>query len=134
MHKLKIALLSYRSAPFSGGQGIFIRELSSALLKRGHEVDIISGPPMPMLDPGIKLIKLEGLNLFETFSFKDRLKKFLSKKSKSINDYYEFTSVLFGGFPEMRTFGERANTFLKNKNYDLVFDNQSTQYPKAGAN
>ena len=40
MHKLKIALLSYRSAPFSGGQGIFVRELSSALLKRGHEVEL----------------------------------------------------------------------------------------------
>ena len=62
LHKLKIALLSYRSAPFSGGQGIFVKELSNALLKRGHEIDIISGPPMPMLDPGIKLIKLEGLN------------------------------------------------------------------------
>jgi hypothetical protein len=56
LHKLKIALLSYRSAPFSGGQGIFVRELSNALSRRGHEIDIISGPPMPILDPGIKLI------------------------------------------------------------------------------
>ena len=93
MHKLKIALLSYRSAPFSGGQGIFVKELSNALSKRGHEIDIISGPPMPILDPGIKLIKLEGLNLFETFSFRDRVLKLWSKKNRDILDYYDFFKI-----------------------------------------
>ena len=112
MHKLKIALLSYRSAPFSGGQGIFVKELSNALLKRGHEIDIISGPPMPMLEPGIKLIKLEGLNLFETFSFRDRLLKLLNKKDKDFLDYYDFFKTLIGGFPEMYSFGERAKKHL----------------------
>tara|TARA_A100001015_G_scaffold209344_1_gene234361 strand:+ start:245 stop:1495 length:1251 start_codon:yes stop_codon:yes gene_type:complete len=128
LQKLKIAILSYRSAKYGGGQGIYIKDISMALTKMGHKVDVISGPPYPDLADGIDLIKLPGLNLFETFSFKDRLKKFLSKKNKSINDYYEFISVLFGGFPEMRTFGDRANTFLNNKNYDLVFDNQSISY------
>ena len=128
MQKLKIAILSYRSAKYGGGQGVYIKDISKALTKIGHKVDVISGPPYPDLSEGIDLIKLPGLNLFETFSFKDRLKKFLSKKNKSINDYYEFISVLFGGFPEMRTFGDRANTFLNNKNYDLVFDNQSISY------
>ena len=128
MQKLKIAILSYRSAKYGGGQGVYIKDISMALTKIGHKVDVISGPPYPELAEGIDLIKSPGLNLFETFSFKDRLKKFLSKKNKSINDYYEFISVLFGGFPEMRTFGDRANTFLNNKNYDLVFDNQSISY------
>ena len=128
MQKLKIAILSYRSAKYGGGQGVYIKDISMALTKMGHKVDVVSGPPYPELADGIDLIKLPGLNLFETFSFKDRLKKFLSKKNKSINDYYEFISVLFGGFPEMRTFGDRANTFLNNKNYDLVFDNQSISY------
>jgi glycosyltransferase involved in cell wall biosynthesis len=128
LQKLKIAILSYRSAKYGGGQGVYIKDISMALTKMGHKVDVISGPPYPDLSEGIDLIKLPGLNLFETFSFKDRFKKFLSKKNKSINDYYEFISVLFGGFPEMRTFGDRANTFLNNKNYDLVFDNQSISY------
>ena len=126
MHKLKIALLSYRSAPFSGGQGIFIRELSSALLKRGHEVDIISGPPMPILDPGNKLIKLEGLNLFETFNFRDRVFKLWNKKNKDSLDYYDFFKTLIGGFPEMYSFGERVKKYLSHKkDYDIVIDNQS---------
>ena len=54
MKKLKIALLSYRSKPFSGGQGIYVKYLSKALNDLGHEIDVFSGPPYPDLDPKIK--------------------------------------------------------------------------------
>ena len=80
MQKLNIAILSYRSAEFGGGQGVYVKDISKALKIAGHSVEVISGPPYPNLDPEIKLIKLPGLNLFETFSFKDRLKKFSRKK------------------------------------------------------
>ena len=45
---------------------------------------------MPILDPGNKLIKLEGLNLFETFNFRDRAFKLWNKKNKDSLDYYDF--------------------------------------------
>ena len=61
---MKIGLLSYRSNPFSGGQGIYVRHLSSALVKLGHQVDVISGPPYPELHQGVNLIKIPSLNLF----------------------------------------------------------------------
>ena len=129
MQKLKIAILSYRSAQFGGGQGVYVRDISFALSLLGHEVDVISGPPYPNLQQGVNLIELPGLNLFETFSFKDRLKKFFYKKNKKLNEYYEFFSVLFGGFPEPKTFGKRANDYLKtNDHYDLIIDNQSLSY------
>ena len=91
--KLNIAISSYRSAPFGGGQGIFIYELSKALQSLGHNVDIISGPPYPNLEPKINLIRLPGLNLFSTFVFKERLIIFQNKKNKSMDDWYEFISV-----------------------------------------
>ena len=129
MQKLKIAILSYRSAQFGGGQGVYVRDISFALSLLGHEVDVISGPPYPNLQQGVNLIELPGLNLFETFSFKDRLKKFFYKKNKKLNEYYEFFSVLLGGFPEPKTFGNRANNYLKtNDHYDLIIDNQSLSY------
>ncbi len=129
MQKLNIAILSYRSAQFGGGQGVYIRDISLALKLKGHNVDVISGPPYPNLHDGINLIKLPGLNLFETFSFRDRLKKFLKKKNKKFDHYYEFFSVLLGGFPEPKTFGKRANRYLKlNNHYDLIIDNQSLSY------
>ena len=103
-----------------------MKELSNALLKRGHEIDIISGPPMPILDPGNKLIKLEGLNLFETFNFRDRVFKLWNKKNKDSLDYYDFFKTLIGGFPEMYSFGERVKKYLSHKkDYDIVIDNQS---------
>ena len=129
MQKLNIAILSYRSAKFGGGQGVYIKDISFALSLMGHNVDVISGPPYPDLHDGVKLIKLPGLDLFETFSFKDRFKKFKKKKSKNFDDYYEFFIALAGGFPELRTFGNRANNYLKiNNNYDVIIDNQSISY------
>jgi len=128
LQKLNIAILSYRSAEFGGGQGVYVKDISKALQSAGHNVEVISGPPYPNLDNGIKLIKLPGLNLFETFSFKDRLRKIHKKRGKSLSDYYEFISVLLGGFPEPKTFGYRANKFLSKNNYDVIIDNQSISY------
>ena len=128
MKNLNIAISSYRSAPFGGGQGIFIYELSKALQKLGHTVDIISGPPYPAHEPNINLIKSPGLDLFSTFVFKERVKIFFNKKNKSLDDLYEFLSVLFGSFPEMKTFGNRVNKLLKNNSYDIIIDNQSISY------
>ena len=125
---LKIAILSYRSAPFGGGQGIYIYELSKALNNIGHNVDVISGPPYPELIADIELIKLPGLNLFSTFKFRERLKIFFHTKNKSLDDWYEFSSTLMGGFPELQTFGNRAKIFLSDKNYDAVIDNQSISF------
>ena len=65
MKKLKIAFLSYRSKPFSGGQGIYVKYLSKALHDLGHEIDVFSGPPYPDLDPKIKLVKIPSLGLYE---------------------------------------------------------------------
>ncbi|MDC1470275.1 glycosyltransferase family 4 protein [Gammaproteobacteria bacterium] len=129
MSKLKIALLSYRSAPFGGGQGVYVHDISKALAMKGHQVDIISGPPYPKISENVNLIKLPGLDLFQTFSFKERVRIFWEKKSKTRFDYFEFCSVLFGGFPEMLTFGYRAKDYLiNNSDYDIVIDNQSISY------
>ena len=129
MSKLKIALLSYRSAPFGGGQGVYVHDISKALAMKGHQVDIISGPPYPKIPENVNLIQLPGLDLFQTFSFKERVRIFWEKKSKTRFDYFEFCSVLFGGFPEMLTFGYRAKDYLiNNSDYDIVIDNQSISY------
>ncbi|MDA9603166.1 glycosyltransferase family 4 protein [bacterium] len=120
--------MSYRSAPFGGGQGVYVYELSKALNSIGHNVDVISGPPYPELIADIELIKLPGLDLFSTFKFRERLKIFFHTKNKSLDDWYEFSSTLIGGFPELQTFGNRAKIFLSDKNYDAVIDNQSISF------
>ena len=59
---LRVALLGYRSAPFSGGQGVYLRYLSQAMMQLGHEVTVISGPPYPHLAEGVKLVQLPYKN------------------------------------------------------------------------
>lgn len=61
---MRIALLSYRSKPHCGGQGIFIRHLSRELVRLGHEVDVFSGQPYPELDEGVALTKVPSLDLY----------------------------------------------------------------------
>jgi len=129
LQKLRIGILSYRSAEFGGGQGVYVRDISFALSLMGHDVDVISGPPYPNLHDGIKLIKLPGLDLFESFVFKDRLRKLFKKKNKNKDDFYEFFIALIGGFPEPKTFGNRVDKYLRhNVDYDVIIDNQSLSY------
>ena len=126
---MKIGLLSYRSNPFSGGQGIYVQHLSLALSKLGHQVDIISGPPYPNLHKDINLIKIPSLDLFE---LEDNLRLKSFKRSFFFNsiDFSEWLGVLSGSFPEPYTFGKRVNNYLSktSTDYDLIHDNQSLCY------
>ena len=63
---------------------MYVKDISMALSLMGHKVDVISGPPYPELYKDVHLIKLPGLNLFETFSFKDRVKKFWKKRKRML--------------------------------------------------
>jgi len=120
---LRICLLGYRSAPFVGGQGIYIKYLSKALVDAGHQVDVISGPPYPDLDPRVKLIEMPSLDLFSAPNHVTALRP---KHLKSFSDTFEWWSMLTGGFAEPYTFSRRVAKYLKihGHRYDLVHDNQ----------
>ncbi len=127
---MRICLLSYRSYPYSGGQGIYVRHLSRSLRDLGHEVDVISGPPYPELDEDIRLIKLPSLDLY---SLPQHKRLFISPtKLNSLPNLIEWLGVCAGFFTEPATFGMRAHKFLRErsryKNYDVVHDNQSLSY------
>ena len=124
---MKIGILSYRSHPYSGGQGIYVKHLSKAIQRLGHKVTVISGPPYPHLDAAIKLEKIPSLDLF---GVEDRMKKFKFSLLLSPVDLYEWISVITGGFPEPYTFGRRVLNYLKasEKDFDIILDNQSLCY------
>ena len=124
---MKIGILSYRSHPYSGGQGIYVRHLSKAFQRLGHEVTVLSGPPYPQLDASIKLEKISSLELFEA---QDRMKEFKLNFLFSPIDLYEWITVMTGGFPEPYTFGKRVLKHLRasKQEFDIILDNQSLCY------
>ena len=134
MPNLKIALLSYRSDPFSGGQGIYIKNLSDALLARGHEITIFSGNPLPEVNKAVRLEKIDTPGFFETFDSLERLKIFCSLEKNKLN-LLDFFETFTGTFTEPIFFGERLvkNKFFQESvdQFDIFHDNQSiSSYPK----
>ena len=121
---LRIALLGYRSNPYSGGQGIYIAALARALTDAGHRVDVISGPPYPQLDDDIPLIRIPSLDLYAVPNHVTALRP---AHFRSATDLCEYFSMLSGGFPEPWTFGRRVVPWLlkHGRHYDVVHDNQS---------
>ena len=122
---LRVCLLGYRSHPFAGGQGVYLRYLSKALVELGHSVDVISGQPYPELDPRVRLIPMPGLNLYET-----GLASLRPWHLRSRANVYEWLSKLTGGFGEPQAFGIRVLDYLEahRADYDIVHDNQSLSY------
>jgi glycosyltransferase involved in cell wall biosynthesis len=126
---MRVCLLSYRSYRYSGGQGVYLRYLSRSLRDLGHEIDVVSGPPYPDLDDGIKLIKLPSLDLY-SMSSAQRL--FINpRKLNTLPNLVEWLGVISGYFSEPLTFGMRAYGLIRNgenKKYDIVHDNQTLAY------
>ena len=128
MGQLNIAMLSYRSNPHVGGQGIYLRHLSRELVALGHRVEVFSGQPYPELDPGVHLTKVPSLDLYaepkpfrnpRPSEFRDRI------------DVEEWARMRTGAFPEPLTFARRVIKLLRARadEFDIVHDNQTLATP-----
>jgi glycosyltransferase involved in cell wall biosynthesis len=121
---LRIALLSYRSKPHSGGQGIYVRALSRELTELGHRVEVLSGQPYPELDPGVPLTRVPSLDLYRE---PDPFRMPRPSEFRDWIDVAEWATMCTAGFPEPMTFSLRAARTLlpRAAEFDLVHDNQS---------
>jgi glycosyltransferase involved in cell wall biosynthesis len=124
---LRIALLSYRSKPHCGGQGVYVRHLSRELAELGHRVEVISGQPYPNLDSGPELVELPSLDLYRE---PDPFRTPNWREIRDSIDALEVLSMWTGGFPEPLTFSLRAARLLKERSneFDVVHDNQTLGY------
>jgi glycosyltransferase involved in cell wall biosynthesis len=127
---LRILMPSYRSDPFTGGQGVYMRLVTRALADMGHIVHVISGPPYPHLDPRVKLIELPSLDLYA------RPKGFIGlpwpklREFRDSIDLREWLLHVSGAFGEPYTFGERLARWMRPRarDYDVVHDNQTLSW------
>src|SRR6516225_5645472 len=103
--QLRIALVSYRSRPHVGGQGIYLRHLSRELAALGHHVEVFSGQPYPELEPGPVLRALPSLDLYRD---SDPFRTPGLSEFRDWIDAVEFLWMKTGAFPEPFTFSLRA--------------------------
>jgi glycosyltransferase involved in cell wall biosynthesis len=124
---LRICLLSYRSNPHSGGQGVYIKNLSRALVDLGHCVTVVSGPPNLYMDDDIRVHRLPSLDLYDP---QDPFRMPSLKELLHPLNLMEWLGVSTMGFPEPFIFGIRSYLYLKQNahKYDIVHDNQSLSY------
>jgi glycosyltransferase involved in cell wall biosynthesis len=128
---LRIALLSYRSKPHSGGQGVYVRHLSRELAALGHHVEVFSGQPYPELDEGPLLRRMPSLDLYRDED------PFRTPRREEIRDWADVLEVAMmwgGAFPEPLTFSIRALRALRARagDFDIVHDNQGLGYGMLG--
>jgi len=133
---LRIALVSYRSKPHCGGQGVYLRHLSRELAALGHHVEVFSGQPYPELEPGPVLREIPSLDLYRE---PDPFRNPRPSEFRDWIDGVEWLMMRSGAFPEPFTFSLRALRELKARraDFDLVHDNQVLGYgllrlPRAG--
>ncbi|MGI9345151.1 MAG: glycosyltransferase family 4 protein [Gammaproteobacteria bacterium] len=121
---LRICILSYRGNPASGGQGVYVSNLSRELAAQGHQVTVLSGPPYPDLAADVRLERIPGLDLFNG---QDKLKAFRWSWLLSPLALREWASAMLGGFMEPWSYGHRAWHWLRTRldDFDVVHDNQS---------
>ena len=128
---MKICLLCYRGNPYSGGQGIYLKYIAEELVRQGHEVHAVVGPPYPHMMEGVVLHKLENNQYYgkEGNEVIDPANPF--SIYQPIN-FYEFFNTRLGAFSEICSFSYRAYFLLKklHKKYkfDIIHDNQCVGY------
>lgn len=124
---MRIAMLSYRSKPHCGGQGIYLRHLSRELTALGHTVEVFSGQPYPELDEGVALTKVPSLDLYRE---PDPFRLPYLKEFRDRIDVEEFLTMCAAGFPEPKTFSSRIARVLAERvdDFDIAHDNQVLGY------
>jgi glycosyltransferase involved in cell wall biosynthesis len=120
-------MLSYRSKPHCGGQGIYLRHVSREVAALGHHVEVYSGQPYPELEPGPLLRTLPSLDLYRDED------PFRTPHPREIRDWIDLLEVGMmwtAAFPEPLTFSLRAVRALRHRvdDFDVVHDNQVLAY------
>ena len=131
---MRIALLTYRGNMFCGGQGIYAAHVARELKRLGHDVHVISGPPLPDLEPDIPLHVIPNENYF-ALPIREAL---AANPFRALvpSHLWELALTRFGIFPEMTAFGLRLLARWKRlqseHRFDVVLDNQCLSWGLLG--
>ena len=131
---IKICFLMYHGSMESGGQGVYLANVTRELSRLGHDVHVISGPPYPVLDDTVTEHRV-ATHSFPSMLL-DRNAYFGQRHPLShlqpLN-FYEFASTRFTFSSLIAVFSLRALVKLKQIEdqigpFDIIHDNQTLSY------
>ncbi len=134
---LRIAFVAYRGNMQCGGQGVYLWFLARELVRLGHQVDVIVGPPYPDPMPfagGVARVENE---MFWAKWFLKDWKGFLPRPNPlrvfHPLHFYELAASRLGFLPEPFAFSLRALRVLADRlrggaRYDVIHDVQCLGY------
>ena len=132
---MRIALLTYRGNMYCGGQGIYAAYLAREWKRAGHDVHVISGPPLPRVDPDIPLHVIPNQNVFGVPG-RELARRSSARELLQPLTLWELGVSRFGVFPEMQSFGLRLllrwRELQRRHRFDVVFDNQCLSWGLLG--
>jgi glycosyltransferase involved in cell wall biosynthesis len=93
----------------------------------GHEVEVFSGQPYPVLDDGVRLTPIPSLDLYRA---DDPFRRPALSEFRDWIDVLEYAAMCTAAFPEPLTFSLRAARLLRTRagRFDVIHDNQCLGY------
>ena len=113
---------------YCGGQGIYAANIARELQRLGHEVHVISGPPLPELEDGIQLHEIPNLSTYG-LSVRRAVPEREPFQILALSHFWELMLTRAGFFPEIGTFTLRVlarwKRLMRSHRFDVVLDNQA---------
>jgi len=133
MPAVKICFLMYQGNMYSGGQGVYVHELTRELARMGHDVHVIAGSPYPALAEGVTAHNIRD---YSYWSYHHYRKDFVFNRPPlsyfhPVN-FYEFVSTRIALSSLLANFSVRAyfklRELMREHRFDIVHDNQTLSY------
>jgi glycosyltransferase involved in cell wall biosynthesis len=131
---MKVCFLLHQGKMHSGGQGVYLYNVTKELAALGHEVHVIVGPPYPDIAPGITMDGIETFSLFDVYgTFADHfLRRRHPRDFFAPLNFYEMVTTRAGMFSGMSAFSIRAFDRLRaiqpERRFDIIHDVQVLGY------
>jgi glycosyltransferase involved in cell wall biosynthesis len=133
MKPLRICFVAYRGNMRCGGQGVYLWFLARELVRLGHRVDVLVGPPYPDPMPfAADVCELPNQQFWASWFLRDPTRFVMRPNPLRIFEpltFYELAASRMGFLPEPFAFSVRAWREMTRRvragvNYDVVHDVQ----------
>jgi glycosyltransferase involved in cell wall biosynthesis len=137
LRPLRICFVAYRGNMQCGGQGVYLWYLARELVRLGHRVDVIVGPPYPDPMPFARSVQhLPNERFWGKWFAADRREIIPQPRPLEIFqplNFFELATSYLGFLPEplafsVRAFREIATRLRSGVRYDIVHDVQCLGY------